>query len=651
MKANKPLVLAALVLILLVGFGSGAAQLNADAIWTDELYSLANIGAFEPPYSLAQIIDSLAQYSPQHTPLYYFISAGWASVAGWSQVSLRVISLFAGSLFIAGLYRLCADLFGPGAGLTGACLAATSVFLLVAFHEIRMYTLMLMLTALHATCYWRLAYGRARGGGTALGFVLTAAALLYTHMFSAIMLAALGLYHLLFGLRPNRGWRIVAGWLAAGLLFLPYVPVVYAGFLEETSKPSTVSAAFAAPELLATLATLLGNGSVWICLLLCLLLLWRLWHLRCRAALRWLAFAGLMLGLLLVFNQQFRLIGLYRSRYLLILWLPFLALFAYAISAFAANKPLPHFGGGVWGRGLGYHLRKNSRSLFVVACLLLWSALGGRFQRSDDFSGYVGGMVYASRYPNLQHAVTGLRSQAQEEDFMLGFTGAEYFNSDRKHGVSPADYYTRAQLGIDGVFISERLNGERLQSALEEKLASHPFPLLVYEPYNPPENLDETRAALEVDYRACKVLVDSDWLFAQRYIDRALDCDHARRETGYESGIRLVDRFVQRDVANDRLRIVTGWEAPSEDLLTVYNVSLQIIDADGRNVAQQDRHIDAELLKWHDAELSTASLAAGEYRVVVIVYERDSMKKAAGIDVASGQTADTLPIYAFRIEG
>lgn len=629
MKARHPASLAVLTLILLVGFALGAAQLNGDAIWTDELYSLANIGAFDPPYSPAQIIDSLARHSPQHTPLYYFISAIWAALAGWSQFSLRLISLFAGSLFIAWLYRLCADLFGRGAGATSACLAATSAFLLVSFHEIRMYSLMLMLAAMHTVCYWRLVYGRARGRGTALVFVMTAAALLYTHMFAAIALAALGLHHLLFALRWKHGWRIVAGWLAAGVLFLPYVPVVYAGFLEETTKLSTTSAAFAAPELLETLTTLLGNGSPWLCLLLGVLLLWRLWQLRERTALRWTAFTLLMLALLLVFNEQFRLIGLYRSRYLLILWMPALTLFAYAISA-------------------------GAKPLFALACLLLWGAIGWGFQRSPDFkpefSNYVGGMVYASRYPNLQHAVTGLRDQVREQEFIIGFTGSDHINSDRKHGVSPADYYTQAQLGIDGVFIHERLRGESLWSALDEKIDSHPFLLLMYEPYAPPENLDETRDALTADYRACAILVDSNRLFAQRYIDSALNCEHARREITYENGIRLVDRFVSRDVENEKLRIVTGWEVPSADLLALYNVSLQIITADGRNVRQRDRHLNAELLKWYDTDLSTAGLAVGEYRVFVIVYERESLRKASGLDLATGRADSMFPIFEFSIE-
>ena len=351
--------LAAITLILLLAFAQGSAGLNADAIWTDELHSLANMGAFDPPYSPSQLIDSLTQHSPQHTPLFYFMAAAWAQLAGWSQLVLRLVSLYAGLLFVAWLYRLCADLFGARAGIAAAFLAATSAFLLVSFHEIRMYTLMLALSAAHVCCYWRLAYSGS-GRGAAFGFVMTAAALLYTHMFSAIALAAMGLHHLLFALRKGQGWRILAGWLAAILLFAPYIPVVYEGFLEETTKPSTVTAAFAAKDLLGALATLLGNGTPVICLALLALVALRIWRSRNETVMRWAVFAALMLLSLLVFNHLFRLIGLYRSRYLLILWLGLLPLFAFAVSA------------GIWQPG-----NRRCLSDSVGGGWLAVSALGG----------------------------------------------------------------------------------------------------------------------------------------------------------------------------------------------------------------------------------------------------------------------------------
>ena len=623
LNGRAPARLAALTVILLLAFAQGAAGLNADAIWTDELYSLANIGAFDPPYTPGQIVDSLVKHSPQHTPLFYFIAAAWAKLAGWSQLAMRLVSLCAGAVFIAWLYRLCADLFGWRAGVAAAFLAATSAFLLVSFHEIRMYTLMLALAAAHVCCYFRLARGRA-GRGAAVGFVLTAAALLYTHMFSAIALAALGLHHLLFALRKGRGRRILAGWLAAILLFAPYIPVVYEGFLEETTKPSTVTSAFAAEDLLGALATLLGNGTPAICLALAALLMWRIRQGREATVMRWAGFAALMLLALLVFNHLFRLIGLYRSRYLLILWLGFMPLFAFAISA------------GSWQPG------------FTVVCLLLWAAAGWQFQRSADFSQYIGGMVSAARYPNLQNAVTGLSGKVGAHEYLLGFTGSDYINSPRKHGYSSADYYTRAQLGMDGAFVRDSLTGEALLFALDEKIDSHPYLILVSEPYAPPANLDAATAAMRDKFRVCEVVVDSDMLFARRYVDRDIHCERLPQPIDYANGIRVIDRFARYDSGGKFARAVTGWDAP-EDLLGRYNMSLQVIAPDGSNVAQLDRHIDADLLRWHDARLPTADLPPGKYRLVVIVYERESMAKVAGIDGVSGQSADMQPIFDFVI--
>ena len=624
MKLGELARLTALLLALLAAFAIGARQLNVDSIWTDELYSLANMGGFDAPYSPAQIVDSLATHSPQHTPLFYVIGAAWAQLAGWTQFAMRAISLFAGLLFIAWLYRLGADVFGAGVGLTAAWLAATSVFLALSLHEIRMYTLMLLLAAMHVCAYWRLAYGRG-GKFASVCFVLTAAALLYTHMFSAIALGALGLHHLLFALRNRRGKQILSGWLAALVLFLPYVPVVYEGFLEETTKPSTVRAASDAPELLATLAALLGNGSAWLLAGLGLLLLWRLRRLRSRVGLRWLAFALLMLAALLLFNQQFRLIGLYRSRYLLILWLPCLPLIAYAI---AAGLSKPHV---------------------AIACLLLWSAVGWQFQRSGDFVHYIGGMVYARWYPNLQPVVEALRGKAQPQDFLLGFTGSEHINSERKHGVSVADWYTQAQLGIDGAFLNGSLAGAELLDALEARIASHPFLLLVYDKRAEPANLPATFAALQSDYRACDIVVDSATLFVQRWVDDALTCARQHQPIAYDNGIGIVDRYAEYAPDSDSVRIVTGWDVPDAAMLQQYNVSLQIVTPDWRNLAQSDRHLYANVLKWYEAELSTAALPPGDYRVMVILYERQTLQKAAGVDLVSRQSSDIFPILAFKV--
>ena len=65
---------------------------------------------------------------------------------------------------------------------------------------------------------------------------------------------------------------------------------------------------------------------------------------------------------------------------------------------------------------------------------------------------------------------------------------------------------------------------------------------------------------------------------------------------------------------------------------------------------QEDRHLYNNILKWYRSDLSTAGLPPGDYRVMVIVYDRETIKKVAGTDLVSGRTGDIFPILAFTIE-
>ena len=90
---------------------------------------------------------------------------------------------------------------------------------------------------------------------------------------------------------------------------------------------------------------------------------------------------------------------------------------------------------------------------------------------------------------------------------------------------------------------------------------------------------------------------------------------------------------------------VTGWEAVDEQLLYEYNVSIQIHTAEGQNTGRQiDRHLYDDILKWYVAELPTTGLPPGDYRVMVIVYDRETGEKVSGTDLATGESGTILPI-------
>ena len=66
--------------------------------------------------------------------------------------------------------------------------------------------------------------------------------------------------------------------------------------------------------------------------------------------------------------------------------------------------------------------------------------------------------------------------------------------------------------------------------------------------------------------------------------------------------------------------------------------------------AQIDRHLYDDILKWFSTELSTENLPPGEYRVMVILYDRDSGKKVRGVDLESGREDNIFPIVSFTVE-
>ena len=612
--------------ILLLAFAAGATGLNADPIWTDELYSLSNIGAFDPPFSPGQIIASLAEHSPQHGPLYFLLAGGWAQLTGWTQFALRTLSTFAGVMLVAWMYRLAADLFDRRVGLVAASLMATAVFPLVFFHEIRMYSLLMMFGAMHTCLYWRLAHGPPQGKRTWLLFVATAAALLYTHSFASLLLAVLGVYHLLLRAKTRRNMKVILAWLLGLLLFLPWLPVVYAGFLEETNKLSTVSAAFAPDELVLAFIFLAANGVAALFVVLVALVSLRLWQSREGNAIRFTAFGLLMLMATVLVNQQFQLFGQYRSRYLLMLWIPVIVLFAYGIAA------------------------KGVRHTIVVLWLLIWAAAAFQFQRSSDLTDYIGGMVYARWYPPLQDYAFQLQGRVRAHDHLIGFTAADYLNSKRKHGKSAADYYTQALLHIDGAFLSTRLSGGELQADFKAKTDDNPYLLLAYEPQARPANLDEVLDLLRSAYKSCGIVIDNVSLHVERFFDRSLSCDRGYEPIQFDNGIRIVDRFGDYDAEAKRLRIVTGWKVADESLLYAYNVSLQIITADGRNVMQTDQHLYADVLKWYRVDFPTDELPPGSYTAVAIVYDRETGERVTGTDPGSGASSELNPILSFTVD-
>lgn len=616
-----------MVVVSLLAFTFGAHGLNTDVIWADELTSVGHMGVFDAPASPTDIIASIDDKSSQHMPLYFLLGAGWANFAGWSQYSLRVISLFAGVLMLAWTYRLGADVMNRRTGVIASALFGSSAFMIIYLHEIRMYSLFVMLAVMHTWLYWRIAHDRPITRLTWVLFIATTATLFYTHIFSGVVFAGLGIYHLLI-IRKTRNWlNVIIVWGLGAVIFLPYLPTVLKGFFLATNKISTITTAMSTPELIGSFIHLVTNGTSLFLIPLAGFFLFAIWKTRDRRVLRFLVVTLIMFVVLVLINYRFGLVPLRRARYLLILWFPFMMLFAYGLTM------LPRW------------------RIIAGIMLVLWGISGWMLYRQAGFLDYIGTLDAVNFYPPMQQYVYVLDGKSRPHDYVLGFTQANFVNRRSKHDKSTADYYMEALAGIDGAFVPDHYDADELTDTLPTYIDDNPFLLLTYDPQAVPENYDLVAGMLADDYAECQTVVDESDVRVVRYILKPWGCDHEYAPITYENGVTIVDKLATYHEESQSVHVLTGWQVANEQLLYEYNVSLQIVTPDWQNVGQTDRHLHDDLLKWYVTDLPVADLPSGDYRVMVIVYGRDTGEKVTGTDLNTGETGTILPIASFTIEG
>ena len=626
-KVARSCYLAAMTLVILFAFAVGASGLNADIVWLDEMFSLANMGAINPPYSPQDVVGSLRDYSPDHVPLYFALGSQWGRLVGWSQLPMRYLSLLFGALLIAAVFRFAAEALGKRAGLLAAFLLSANGFVILYFHEIRMYTLLLLLAVVHSWLYWRIAKSDRASGRSWILFITTGVAVIYTHVFSLYFFAGLLAQHLVFVPKTRRWLAIIAGWLVVLLAFLPYITIFSTGFFGVTTSVNTISSALTTPVLAVSAARALVNDIIALWLPIAILVARALWTKPRGAFPRLLFIFAVMLLCVFAVNAAFRVISINRMRYFL-LATPFFAIVtAYLLLSFRRWRVL------------------------VLLFLLVWAAGGYRIHRLAEQWHLAGHHTLLMDHPPLQAFVDALQGAVRPHDFIIGFADSPMINWPLKHGWTTADYYAQTALGIDGAFVNARLRGDELREHIEEELDDYPYLLFTYDPRDKHEIFDDVVAAIQARYRRCAVVVDEDDVFVQRYVDDSLSCEREYQPIHYDNGIKIVDKFGDYDRERQTVRVVTGWEVAHEAQLDEYNISFQIVTPDWKNVAQaRDQHLYNDILKWHAVEMSTAELPPGNYRVVVIVYEREkSSNKVTGVDLSSGEVGVILPILHFTI--
>jgi len=216
--SRRSLRLAAMVVVLLTGWGLRTHDIGVRSLWADEGWTmLLSAGP-----RLDDIVRTMA--ADQHPPLYFMLLRLWRNVAGDTELATRTLGVLAGMIAVAGVYRLGRALYHPRVGVLAALLLALSDLHIDLSQEVRHYSALVTWVVLSGVFYVR--WWRRPSRANRVGYVLSTLAMLYTHYLGAYLVIVQGLHMVLLA-RPWRRLREgVFLLVAVGLAFLPWLPVV-----------------------------------------------------------------------------------------------------------------------------------------------------------------------------------------------------------------------------------------------------------------------------------------------------------------------------------------------------------------------------------------------------------------------------------------
>ncbi len=214
MKRDKLL----LILILLLAFGLRVWGLGDRNLWWDEGFS-----AWIAQQPALQLVERTA--SDVHPPLYYLLLHLWQGATGANDFALRFLSVAAGVLGVAFIYKLAGALSDRRAGSLAAFFLAISPFAVVWSQEMRMYTWAALWTTAGLWAAWRLwQSGRWRYWAV---YVLACVAALWTLYLTATLLLITNVAFLVAWQQRRWDRKLLWQWIAAqaavALLFLPWL--------------------------------------------------------------------------------------------------------------------------------------------------------------------------------------------------------------------------------------------------------------------------------------------------------------------------------------------------------------------------------------------------------------------------------------------
>jgi len=471
-----------------------------ELVFNDETLTYARIGFFEDerPFTPFEVIDSVANKSIRHVPLYFVITSLWARLVGFDPIVLRVLSWFCGLLAIAWTYRLGRDVIAKQAGLAAAFLIAASGYFQFYMHELRMYTMMTLLTAIVMGLYWQIVHTRHQPGYRLwVGLFASMAALLYTHYFGLFVLLGIGVYHGLAFRRIQRWWSVSAVMLAAGLSFAPWLTHIGKAINKPTPE-DIVTTAMPVDRLLYNLSYLFSNGLIPVYVSLLILVIY-LAVAKKQQRFFYFLVVGLVVVLAIAVSNEFvSILRRHRMRYTLILW--------------------PIMAAGI-GAGLTQFFRQQRLILLLLAAG--WLIASFQIIPSQDLSIFESrSKWYFDRYPDFEHLLDMFDAH-HLSDFDTPLITVHYSVIPNEQTLQ---YYQQA-LGRPLWHVTEQavISGDGQRQAAINLEPGESF-WLAYSPPVNPQLLPIYQEQLAANHHACHMIEESG-ITLEYYAPSSLPCE------------------------------------------------------------------------------------------------------------------------------
>lgn len=211
--------------IVLLGAALRFTDLGAESFTNDEMYSVHFVESYTP-------VELLARYPTidPHPPLYYLLLDAWTGLVGTTELLARFPAAVFGVGTVAATYLLGRRLFDGRVGLVSALFVALSTLHVYHAQEVRMYSLVTLLTVLSFYSYAGTIDSPSRR--RVAGYVAATVLLLYTHVFGAFVVLAQVLFLVIHEREAiaHRDWDRITPWAVAyvilGLVYAPLVALV-----------------------------------------------------------------------------------------------------------------------------------------------------------------------------------------------------------------------------------------------------------------------------------------------------------------------------------------------------------------------------------------------------------------------------------------